>query len=335
VRAIFIILRMSIFIESEKPLKINILVLPETSMMCLAAVLEPMRVVNQIMGSHLLDWSITTLDGASVTLSCGITISADEIFSQTLEGDLMLLMAGMHYGRYMDRIDFIHVRQAAQNHRSVGGIESGAWVLAHTGLLNDKRATTHWENIEDFAVSFPSTEVVNDRFVIDGNFFTTGGSTSTIDLMLSLIQIRYGTSIATEASAMFIYESLNQSYDKHHIVSTTAIFNKPNLVAKAIRLMEQSLDEPKAIADLAKALKVSKRKLEIDFVRAIEKTPGVYYRELRARNASRMIANTSLDIREIAIRTGFSSLSNFSRCFKNIYQVSPIQYRQARLWATL
>ena len=169
----------------------------------------------------------------------------------------MLLMAGMHHGQYMDRNNFIHVRQAAQNHRSVGGIEAGAWVFAHTGLLNDKRATTHWEDLEDFAVPFPSIEVVNDRFVIDGNFFTTAGSTPTIDLMLSLIQIRYGTSIATEASAMFIYESLNQSTDKQHIVSTTAIFNKSNLVAKAIRLMEQSLDEPKSIDDLAKVLKVS------------------------------------------------------------------------------
>lgn len=333
-RILFIILRMTVFVKSEKPLKTNILIMPETSMMCLAAVLEPMRVVNRITDSKFFEWKITTLNGASINLSCGIKISADEMFSQNLEGDLLLLMAGLHPNQHMERSDFIHVRQAAQNHKSIGGIEAGAWLLAKTGLLKNKRATTHWEDLEDFANSFPSIEAVDDRFVIDGNLFTTGGSTPTIDLMFSLIQTRYGIPIATEASAMFIYESLSQSYDKQHIVSTSTIFKKSNLVARAIRAMEQGLDEPKTIDDLASLLGVSKRKLEIDFVKSIKKTPGVYYRELRTRVASRMIANTSLGIREIAIRTGFSSLSNFSRCFKNIYMVSPIQYRQDHMKET-
>ena len=72
--------------ESNSPLKINILILPDTSMMCLAAILEPMRAVNRITGQNLFDWKITTLTGESINLSCGIVICADEKFSSNLKG---------------------------------------------------------------------------------------------------------------------------------------------------------------------------------------------------------------------------------------------------------
>ena len=297
-------------------------------MMCLAAVLEPMRAVNRITDQNLFGWSITTLSGDGINLSCGINITADDKFSRHLKGDLMLLMAGLNHSHHITESDFKVIRQAAKNHTSIAGIEAGAWLLAHTGLLNNKRATTHWEDLEDFAEAFPLINVANDRCVIDGNLFTTGGSTPTIDLMLSLIQTRYGYPIAIEASAIFIYENSNHHSDEQHIVSLSSIFKKSDLVAKAISAMEKFLDEPLTVDDLANRLGVSTRKLEKDFLKAIGKTPGTYYRELRARNACRMIVNTSLDIREIAVRTGFTSLPSFSRCFKKIYKLSPIQYRQ-------
>lgn len=240
----------------------------------------------------------------------------------------MLLLAGLNHGRHIVGSNFKEVRQAAKNHSCVAGIEAGAWLLAYTGMLNHKSATTHWEDLEDFTETFPLINVVDDRCVIDGNFITTGGSTPTIDLMLSLIQARYGYPIAIETSAIFIYENSNHQSDKQHIISLGSILKKSGLVAKAIRTMEKFLDEPLTIDDLARQLNVSIRKLEKDFLKAIGKTPGTYYRELRTRNACRLIVDTSLSIREISIRTGFSSLPSFSRCFKRIYKLSPTQYRQ-------
>jgi len=328
-RTLIIILRMGLFAENHNPLKTNILILPDTSMMCLAAILEPMRAVNRVTGQNLFDWKITTLSGNSINLSCGISICADEKFGSNLKGDLLLLMAGLNHSQHIGKNDLKQIRQASLNHAATGGIEAGSWLLARTGLLNHRRATTHWEDLEDFARAFPSIRVTNDRFVIDKDLFTTGGSTPTIDLMLSLIQIRYGYPIAIEVSAIFIYDRSNHPSDQQHIVSTSVILEKSELVAKAVSTMEQFLDEPMTIDALAKLLNVSRRKLEKDFLNAIGKTPGIYYRELRARNACRMIVNTSLDMREIAIRTGFTSLPSFSRCFKRIYKQSPSQYRQS------
>jgi transcriptional regulator GlxA family with amidase domain len=91
-RTLIIILRMSVFTGSANPLKINVLILPDTSVMCLAAILEPMRAVNRITGQNLFDRRTISLNGGSVELSCGITICADEKFSPNLNGDLLLLM---------------------------------------------------------------------------------------------------------------------------------------------------------------------------------------------------------------------------------------------------
>ena len=148
-RTLVIILRMSVFAESNSPLKINVLILPDTSMMCLAAILEPMRAVNRIADQNLFDWRITTLNGGSINLSCGIAICADEKFSSNLNGDLLLLRAGLNHSQHIGKNDLKQIRQASHNHAATGGIEAGAWLLAHIGLLNNRPATTHWEDLDE------------------------------------------------------------------------------------------------------------------------------------------------------------------------------------------
>src|SRR3546814_14159142 len=72
------------------------------------------------------------------------------------------------------------------------GVEAGSWLLARAGLLDGRAATTHWEDLEDFAARFPEVAVRPDRFVIDGRRFTSGGASPTFDLMLPLIRSRFG-----------------------------------------------------------------------------------------------------------------------------------------------
>ena len=78
------------------------------------------------------------------------------------------------------------LRRVARQARAVGGVEAGTWLLGHAGLLEGRAATTHWEDMEDFAAAFPGADVRPDRYVIDGPVFTTGGASPTFDLMLHL-----------------------------------------------------------------------------------------------------------------------------------------------------
>src|SRR3546814_2575745 len=84
------------------------------------------------------------------------------------------------------------------------GVEAGGWLLARAGLLDGRAATTHWEDLEDFAARFPEIAVRPDRFVVDGRTFTSGGASPTFDLMLHLIRSRFGYPLALEVASVFV-----------------------------------------------------------------------------------------------------------------------------------
>jgi transcriptional regulator GlxA family with amidase domain len=102
-------------------------------------------------------------------------------------------------------------------------------------------------------------------------------------------------------------------------------------IAAAIHLMEQHIDEPLVIADIAARIDLSVRMLEYLFRQTLDMSPAAYYRRLRLQTARRMVIDTRLPLQEIAIRTGFTSLSAFSRGFKHQYRQTPgTCRRQAR-----
>ncbi len=117
----------------------------------------------------------------------------------------------------------------------VAGIESGAWLLADTALLDNFSATLHWEDYDDFAAAYPQVKTVRERFVIDGKRITTGGSLPTLDLMLELIRRRHGYSLALEVSRQFIYEQGGVSSNATAMPSTGSIRLADPRVSQAMR----------------------------------------------------------------------------------------------------
>ncbi|MFT5659242.1 MAG: transcriptional regulator GlxA family with amidase domain, partial [Gammaproteobacteria bacterium] len=207
--------------------------------------------------------------------------------------------------------------------KTVGGIEAGSWVMARCGLLDEKLATTHWEDQEEFGRQFPNVKLKADRFVIDGALFTTGGASPTFDFMLHLIRVRYGYPLALEVSSAFIYDGVHSATDTQPLVSVGRLENYEPRVAAAIQLMGRRIDETLSVTEIAQTLKISVRMLEYLFAKTLSISPGAYYRRLRLQSAHRMVVDTRLSLREIAVRTGFNSLPSFSRLFKQYYQQSP------------
>jgi transcriptional regulator GlxA family with amidase domain len=167
-----------------------------------------------------------------------------------------------------------------------------------------------------------------DRFVIDGKFFTTGGASPTFDFMLYLIRRRYGYPLAIEVSSVFIYDGVHSATDTQPLVSLGMLENNEPRVAAAIHVMEQHIDEPLAIDAIAGRVRLSVRMLEYLFRQTLDMSPAAYYRRLRLQTARRMVVDTRLQLQEVAIRTGFNSLSSFSRGFKNQYQQTPGECRR-------
>ncbi len=320
----------ALFAASDDPLRVTLLLLPESSMMSLASTLEPMRAANRLARRRLFDWHLVTPDGKPARLTCDVPVPAEAAFGPELSGDALIVVAGFNQERHAGKETLARLRRVARRFRALGGVEAGSWLLARAGLLDGHAATTHWEDLEDLSARFPEVDVLPDRFVIDGRFFTSGGASPTFDLMLHLIRSRFGYALALEVASVFIYDETHAATDAQPLVSLGRLPGHEPRVASAIRLMEQRLDNPLTTAAIAKRLEVSVRTLELLFKRALGIGPGTYYLHLRLQAARRLLLDTRLSMQVIAVRCGFGSHSAFSRIFRRHFAVSPSAYRRTQ-----
>ncbi|MDH3220269.1 MAG: GlxA family transcriptional regulator [Gammaproteobacteria bacterium] len=319
---------MDIYAPSTEKLAVTLLVLPDSSMMSLASALDTMRAANRIANRELFEWKIATLNGAPARLTCDLTIEPDTRLDDDSRGDVLIVVASFNQQHHAGPAHLKLIKRVSRNFSALGGIEAGSWILARSGLLERRAATTHWEDLEEFATRFPGIEIRPDRFVIDGRVFTTGGASPTFDFMLYLIRRRYGYPLAIEVSSVFIYDGGRSATDTQPLVSLGMLEGNEPRVAAAIHVMEKHIDDTLSIAQVAAQVDLSVRMLEYLFRQTLDMSPAAYYRRLRLQTGRRMVVDTRLRLQEIAIRTGFNSLSSFSRLFKSYYQQSPGECRK-------
>jgi transcriptional regulator GlxA family with amidase domain len=320
-----------IFAHSDSPLRVTLALFPGLSLLSLAATLDPMRGANRVLGRPAYCWKLVSIDGKTPVASCGLPIPVDGAFDPAEPQDALILIAAFDAMQYATPPVLKALRAGARRSAIVGGVESGAWLMGFAGLLDGRRATTHWEDLEDFAARFPAVDVQPDRFVVDEPVFTTGGATPALDCMLSLIRARNGYSAALDVASLYIYEEVRTSSDAQPIVSLGRIRQHEPRVAEAIRIMETHIDRPMTIAAIARRVRVSTRTLETLFLGIVDVSPGAYYVGLRLNAARRLVVDTKLPIAEIAERTGFSAIASLSRAFRRQFGAPPSVARRARL----
>lgn len=312
-----------IFQPSDHSLRATILVLPDASLMSLAATLDPMRAANRISGGTPYCWRVVSTDGQPVATSCGLPVQVDAAFAPHEECDLLIVVAAFNVARHASAPVLAAVRQGARRARMVGGVEAGSWVLALAGLLDQRAATTHWEDLEDFAARFPQVRVIPDRWVVDGPVFTTGGAAPALDFMLALVRARQGFGAALNVASLYVYEEVRLPSDAQPLVSLGRVGRLERRVAQAIQIMEAHLDAPLTIAAIAGRVRCSTRTLEGLFRAAVQTSPGAYYLSLRLQAARRLVVDTDLSMAETAVRTGFSSIASLSRAFRRQFGQPP------------
>ena len=320
-----------IFTHSDEPLDVTLLLFSGLSLLSLAATLDPMRGANRVLGRPAYRWKLVSMDGTMPVASCGLPIPVEGAFAPAEQQDALIVLAAFDAATHATPRNLRALRAGAKRSAVVGGIESGSWLMGFAGLLDGHRATTHWEDLEDFAARFPDVDVQPDRFVVDEPVFTTGGATPALDCMLSLIRARNGYSAALDVASLYIYEEVRTGSDVQPIVSLGRIRQHEPRVAEAIRVMETHIDRPLTIAAIARRVGVSTRGLETLFLRIVEVTPGAYYVTLRLNAARRLVLDTNLSLADIAERTGFSAIASLSRAFRRQFGQPPSAARKARL----
>lgn len=318
----------SIFASEAAPLGMTFLVLPGSSIMCVASAIDPLRAANRVVGGEAFRWALVSADGAAPATTSGLPVAVEGRFDPRRATDVVAVIGG--FGTRLQTAPALvaGVGRAARHARAVGGIEAGTWLLGRAGLLEDRTATTHWEDREDFAAAFPGCDLRPDRYVIDGPVFTSGGASPTFDLMLHLVRARLGMAVALDVASVFIYDQARAASDAQPLVSLGHLDGYDPRLARAIRIMESHVDRPLPISAIARRCGVTARTLETMFARAIGETPGAYALRLRLSAARRLVLDTTEPMAVIVARTGFSSASSFSRAFSRAFGSPPGSFRR-------
>lgn len=315
---------------SEKPRRFTFLLLNRFTMMPFAAAIEPLRLANRAAGKQLFEWRSVGPSGEFATCSNGVRVMLDSgLDGETPVGrdDVVIVCGGTEIAREASRPVLNWLRRQARGGAAMGAVCTGAWVLAEAGLLDGRKATIHWENHDGFAEAFPEVDLFRSVFVHDGNRLTAAGGTSSIDLMLHLISEAHGDGLTAEVADQLLHTTIRTDQDRQRLSIPTRIGVRHPRLSAVIARMEANLEDPISPAQLASDAGMSTRQLERLFRRYLNRSPKRYYMETRLSRARNLLMQTEMSIIEVALASGFSSPSHFSKCYRAQYGSTPYRER--------
>ena len=314
---------------STEPCEVVALVVPRYSQLTLAALIEPMRMANTVADRQLYSWKLCSDSRKTVESSSGFSLAIDQDLSEVAACDALFVLASYEPRRYATTRVAAFLSRLSRGGTLIGGLDAGPYIMAEAGLLDGHRATTHWDDLEDFRDRYPRIEVVPERYVLDRHRATTSGSLPSFDFALDFIRQRYGLALAMNVSGNFLYDQAQPGSQEQHMIAVSGLAERHPKIAKAIKLMEQTLQAPMTMAQLAASVGLSERSLLRRFRAALGVSPSQYYRRLRLEVGRRLLYNSDLKVTEIALASGFDSRVSFTRAFKDVFGRPPSRHRFA------
>ena len=310
---------------------VGFFLIPDFSMMAFAAALEPLRSANRLKGKPLYRWRMVSRDGEAVAASNGIAFEVQAGLEDQPDVDMMVVCAGLNPEAYDDKKVFAWLRRLSRSGIKIGGLSTGAYVLGKAGLLDGKHCTVHWEHVASLSEKFPEAVTTSGIYVIDGNLLTCSGGIAALDMMLSVIAGQHGRALANAVAEQFIHPRIREHDDRQRMELQTRLgISHPGLLTTIIR-MENAIEEPLDMNELADSVELSPRQLERLFRRYLKTTPHGYYVKLRLERGRRLLTQTSASILDVAMSCGFVSASHFTKCYRRIFGRTPTDERRSVL----
>lgn len=221
------------------------------------------------------------------------------------------------------------LRLAAPHARRIASICGGALLLAQSGLLNGRRATTHWKLLESMQAAYPEIRVEGGPLYIqDGPIWTSGGVSSGFDLTLALVEEDYGFSLARDVAqdmVMYLRRPGGQlQFSRYNL----ARINPPGPIGDLLTWILDNLTADLCVESLAEKVAMSPRNFTRVFTRETGASPARYVAEARLAAARQRLEQTNDTLDNIAESTGFGSTINLRRLFEKQLHLTPGEYRQ-------
>lgn len=294
-----------------------------------AATVEPLRAANLLAGKTLYRWWHATPDNKPAIASNGAAVVPDLRMGGDIKSlDAMLVCAGGNPAAYSDRRTFAWLRKLANHGVILGGVSGGPVILAKAGLLKDRRCTVHWEHLPALQEAYPELKFTRALFELDRDRITCSGGVAGLDMMVALIARDHGYELGAAVSDWLLHTQVREGAHLQRMDLRFRLGVTDEKLLRALRLMEAHLESPIDRSRLAKAGGLSLRQLERAFRHHLGRGVHEHYLMLRLNRSRQLLRETTLTILEVALATGFSSGSQFSRAFKRELGFPPSRTRQ-------
>ncbi|NRQ30259.1 helix-turn-helix domain-containing protein [Nonomuraea sp. NN258] len=221
------------------------------------------------------------------------------------------------------------VRAAHEAGARIASLCTGAFALGAAGLLDGRRATTHWAHTAELAARHPSAIVDQDVLYTDnGSVLTAAGKAAAVDLCLHLVHLDHGAAIAN-AVARRLVTPPHRLGGQAQFVATPVQVTGDHLLADLLAWALERLDQPLTVPDLARQANVSPRQLGRRFLAVTGQTPLQWLLAQRVRRAQELLETTGRSVEEVALATGMGTATTLRRQFKRIVGVPPDGYRRS------
>ncbi|MFJ8190563.1 GlxA family transcriptional regulator [Streptomyces sp. NPDC096094] len=220
------------------------------------------------------------------------------------------------------------VRQLADRTRRVTSVCVGAHILAAAGLLDGKRATTHWSTARQLAADHPAVEVDADPiFIREGDVWTGAGISACLDLSLALIADDLGEDVALRVARQLVMYLKRPSGQSQFSVPLEQVSTTRRIEDLRHHIM-RNIAEPLTVADLAACAHVSDRQLTRIFKTELGTTPHAYIESARVEVARHQLESTDATLERVASTCGFGTVDTLVRAFRRRLDTTPTEYRR-------
>jgi transcriptional regulator GlxA family with amidase domain len=270
-----------------------------------------------------------TADGGDVRSSSGLVYRADAAIADVTDLDTLIVAGGIGVAAALEVDRVVEgVRRLSGRARRTAGVCSGAFLLAEAGLLDGRRATTHWARAGQLADRYPAVEVDPDPiFIRDGDVLTSAGVTAGMDLALALVEEDHGRNVALQTARMLVVYARRPGGQSQFSVQLSRGCAADPPLRDLQGWIAEHPDGDLSVGALAGRMHLSERQLSRVFRRELGTTPADYVEQVRVESARGLLESEADPLDLVAARTGFASAEVMRRAFHRRLGASPRDYR--------
>jgi transcriptional regulator GlxA family with amidase domain len=267
-------------------------------------------------------------DGHSVFASAGVALVAEPLSSHETGVDTLIVAGGEGFESVLEDAVLVDwVRERTKQSRRIASICTGSFLLAASGVLDGRRAVTHWLYCAELARRFPTVRVESDPiFVRDGSIWTSAGVTAGIDLALALVEEDLGRTMALSV-ARYLVVFLKRPGNQAQFSEVLSLQAAEDKFGSLHGWISKHLAEDLSLPVLASHAGMSERSFSRHYAESTGITPARAIERLRVEGARHLLTDTRLPVKRISRRCGFGSEETMRRSFLRLLSVTPQDYR--------